>query len=259
MKGRALLWPQTHLRTAACVVFLALFGSQAFILADGPIFKYEDDAGITTFTEQWDSIPTKYRGRVVTMNAETFRPIEGDSTRHARQASPRNTRQLAANSVGPSWPDRLYELPIPLPSQFQLGVGVTSGVLIFGIVLVRRYTSSPVLRAFLNLGLVILLGGTGYVLYLSSLNAQLATLSREPLHQTTTVNRVMQNMKATGAPISDAIQQGVVQPIQSVIKASKDATTGQAARTVDQANASTRQLEQTLKESDVEQTHAEGH
>ena len=259
MKRRALLWRRTHVWPGACVVFLALFGSQAFILADGPIFKYEDDSGIATFTEQWDSIPTKYRGQVVTLNAQTLKPIEGGSSRHIREASQPSTRQPVTNSPGPSWQDRLYALPMPLPSQFQLGVGVTSGVLILGIILARRYTANPVLKVFLKLGIVILLGGTGYVLYFSTLNTELSTLSREPLHQTTTVGRAMQNMKTTTAPISDAIQQGVVQPIQAVIKASKDATTEQAARTVDQANASTRQLEHTLKESDVEQAHAEGH
>lgn len=259
MNSRARWWRRTHLWSAACVVFLALCGSPGSLLADSPIFKYKDDAGTVTFTEQWDSIPTKYRGRVVTLNAQTLKPIEGGSSRHVRQASQPSTMQSPDNSAGPSWRDRLYELPIPLPSQFQLGVALTSGVLILGIILVRRYTSTPVLKVLLKLGIVILLGGTGYVLYFSSVNTELSTLSREPLHQTTTVDRAMQNMKTTGASISGAIQQGVVQPIQSVIRASKEATIGQAARTVDQANASTRQLEHRLKESDVEQATVEGH
>ncbi|MDQ6734682.1 MAG: hypothetical protein M3Z35_11325 [Nitrospirota bacterium] len=50
----------------AVLLLVNFFSLPASIRADTPIFKYEDDLGIITFTERWDSIPGKYRERVVT-------------------------------------------------------------------------------------------------------------------------------------------------------------------------------------------------
>jgi hypothetical protein len=45
----------------AVLLLVNLFVFSTSIGADSLIFKYEDDSGTITFTEQWDSIPIKYR------------------------------------------------------------------------------------------------------------------------------------------------------------------------------------------------------
>jgi len=252
--GRLHHWPPA-LAVLLLMGFLALPASS---LADTPIFKYEDDSGIITFTEQWDSIPDKYRKRVITLNATTLKSVEGGSSPHSSPPSPPITGENLKDSMWNSWRDRLDSLSIPLPSQFQLGVALTSGVLIVGTLMVRRYTSNSLMSVLLKLVMVILLGGTGYLLYFSSLNADISTLTGEPLHSTTTVDGLMQSMKSSSAPLSQAIENSVVHPIQSVIEQSKDATVGKASRTVNQSNAATTQMEKTLKEIEVEQAHVGG-
>lgn len=252
--GRLHHWPPA-LAVLLLMVFLAL---PASILADTPIFEYEDDSGIITFTEQWDSIPDKYRKRVITLNATTLKSVEGGSFPHHSQAPPPIASEHPKDSVWNSSRGRLEGLSIPLPSQFQLGVALTSGVLIVGTLMVRRYTSNPFMSVLLKLVMVILLGGTGYLLYFSSLNADISTLTGEPLHPTTTVDGLMQSLKNSSVPLSQAIENSVVHPIQSVIEQSKDATVGKASRTVNQSNAATTQMEKTLKEIEVEQAHVGG-
>jgi hypothetical protein len=237
---------------------VGFLGLPAFIRADTPTFKYEDDSGIITFTEQWDSIPGKYRERVVTLNSATLKPVEGGSSPHRPHASQSIAGENPQDSACNSWRDTLDGLSIPLPSQFQLGVGLTSGVLIVGTLMERRYTSNPFMRVLLKLVVVILVGGAGYLLHFSNLNAEVSTLTRESLRQTTTVGGLMQTLKNSSAPLSHAIENSVVHPLQSVMEQSKDATVGQASRTVERANAATTQMENTLKESERDQAQAAG-
>ena len=223
-------------RTIALAVLLLMhfFALPTFIRADGPIFKYEDDSGIITFTEQWDSIPGKYRERVVTLNAATLKPVEGSSSAHMPHASPPITGEESKDSAWDFWRDRLKGLSIPLPSEFQLGIGLTSGVLIVGMLMVRRYTSNPFMRVCLKFLVVALVGGTGYLLYFSNLNAEVSILTGESRRPTTTVDGLMQTLKNLRTPISQDIDNSVLHPIQSVIEQSKDATVGKALRTVNQ-------------------------
>lgn len=249
-----------HLPPAVAVLLLfGFFGLlPASICADSPIFKYEDNSGIITFTEQWDSIPSKYRERVIALDSATLKPVEGASLPHRPHALQPIIGEDLKDSVQNAWRGRLEGLSIPLPSQFQLGVGVASGVLIVGTLMVRRYTSNPIMRAVLKLVVVILVGGTGYLLYFSTLNAEVSALTGEPLRPTTTVDGLMQTLKNSGAPLSRAIEHSVVHPLHSVIEQSKDATVGKASRTVNESNAATTQMEKTLKEIEVDQAHVGG-
>lgn len=228
------------LTTLAFLWLVGSFGLPAFIQAQSPIFKYEDDSGIITFTEQWDSVPDKYRERVVTLNPATLKPVEGGSSPHRSHASLPIAGENPQDFVSNVWENRLDGLSIPLLSQFQLGVGLTDVVLIVGMLLVRHYTSNPFIKVLLKLIVVILVGGTGALLYLLHLNANVSIVTGEPVRETTEVEGFMQTLKNSRAPLSDAVENSIVQPLQSVIERSKEATLGQATRTVDRANAATR-------------------
>jgi hypothetical protein len=157
----------------AVLLLVNFFAFPTSIRADSPIFKYEDDSGIITFTEQWDSIPIKY-------------------------------------------------------------------------------------RVVLKFVVVAVVGGTGYLLYFSILNAEVSISNGEPRRPTTTIDDFMQTLRNLHAPLSYDIDNSVLHPIQSVIEQSKDATVGKASRTVNQSNAATTQMEDTLKETEVDQAQVDG-
>jgi hypothetical protein len=94
----------------AVLLLVNLFVFSTSIGADSLIFKYEDDSGTITFTEQWDSIPIKYRERVVTLNAATLKPVEGGYSIYPPHASQPVTGEVAKDS---SWRDSLNGLFIP--------------------------------------------------------------------------------------------------------------------------------------------------
>ena len=239
----------------AVLLLVNFFAFPTSIRADSQIFKYEDDSGIITFTEQWDSIPNKYRERTATLNAATLKPVESGYSVYPPHASPTVTGEEAKDS---SWRDRLNGLSIPLPSDFQLGIGLTSSLLIVGTLMVRRYTSNLFIRVVLKFVVVALVGGTGYLLYFSILNAEVSILNGESRRPTTTIDDFMQTLRNLHAPLSYDIDNSVLQPIQSVIEQSKDATVGKASRTVNQSNAATTQMEDTLKETEVDQAQVDG-
>jgi hypothetical protein len=239
----------------AVLLLVKFFAFPTSIRADSPIFKYEDDSGIITFTKQWDSISIKYRERVVTLNATTLKPVEGGYSEYPPHASRPVTGEEAKDS---SWRDRLNGLSIPLPSDFQLGIGLTSSLLVVGTLMVRRYTSNPFIRVVLKFVVVAVVGWTGYLLYFSNLNAEVSISKGESRRPTTTVDGLIQTLKSSRTPLSRDIEKRVVYPIQSVIEQSKDATIGKASRTVNQSNAATTQMENTLREDDINQAPING-
>ncbi len=192
------------------------------------------------------------------MNATTLKPVEGGSSAHLPHESQPIAGENPKDSVWNAWRDRLDGLSIPLPSQFRLGVWLISGLLIIGTFIVRRYTSNPFMRVLLKFVVVVLVGGTGYLLYFSNLNAEVSILNGESLRTTTTVDGLTQTLKNSSAPLSHAIENSVVLPLQSVMEQSKDATVGKASRTVNQSNEATTKMEETLKETEVDQTHVDG-
>jgi hypothetical protein len=195
---------------------------------------------------------------VITLDSATLKPVEGGSLPHRPHALQPMIGEDLKDSVRNSWRGRLEGLSIPLPSQFQLGIALTSGVLIVATLMVRRYTSNPFMRVLLKLVVVILVGGTGSLLYFLNLNTEISTLTGESLRPTRTVNSLMQTLKNSSAPLSQAIENSVVHPVQSAIEQSKDATVGKAARAVNQSNAAITQMEKTLKETEVERAHVDG-
>lgn len=251
---RTQYWPAILI----CFILVGFIPFPGSICADTPIFKYEDNSGIITYTEQWDSIPSKYRERVITLDSATLKPVEGGSLPHRPHALQPIIGEDLKDAVRNSWRGRLEGLSIPLLSPFQLGIALASGVLIVGTLMVRRYTSNPFLRVLLTLVVVILVGGTGYLLYFLNLNAEVSTLTGESLRPTRTVNSLMQTLKNSSAPLSHAIENSVVPPIQSAVGQAEDATVGKAARAVNQSKAATTQMEKTLKETEVERAHVDG-
>ena len=247
-----------RLATFSWVVLPVLLALPGIIRADTPIFKYEDDSGTVTFTEQWDSIPQKYRGQVVTLNGLTLKPIQTVSSPPAAQALQPIVVKQSHDSVLDSWRDWLYGLSLSLPSQFQLGLGLISGVVIAGVLIVRRYMSNPFMKVFLKFVIVILLGGTAYVFYFLDLNADHSTSAREAVQPAATVDGLVETLKITSAPISKTIQHNVLHPLQSAMQQSKDATLGQATRAANQANTVTTQIEKSVKDLETEEAHAGG-
>ena len=127
-----------------------------------------------------------------------------------------------------------------------------------GMLMVRRYTSNSFMKIMLQLVVMILFGGTMYVLYFSSLNAELSNLTEAPLHHTTTEDRLTETVETTSTSSSHTIQNGVMPTLQSVIEQSKEATVGKALRTVNQSNAATTQMENTLQETEIDHAQVNG-
>jgi len=242
----------------AVLLLVNFFSLPASIYADNPIFKYEDESGIVTFTEQWDSIPSKYRERVVTLNAATLKPVETSFSQHHAHVPKFIAVETSHDSMWNSWRGGVSGLSISLPIQFQLEIGLASGVLMVGMLMVRRYTSNSFMKILLQLVVMILFGGTMYVLYFSSLNAELSNLTEAPLHHTTTGNRFTETVETTSTSRPHAIQNGVMPTLQSVIEQSKEATVGKALRTVNQSNAATTQMENTLQETEIDHAQVNG-
>ena len=62
--------------SSSSIVLLCLLSLNAPALANTQIFRYTDDFGTVTFTNDWKRIPEKYRNRAVALELERPRPIE---------------------------------------------------------------------------------------------------------------------------------------------------------------------------------------
>lgn len=262
--------PAASLPRPACVIsFLAtLFLAISLAAAGDVIYRYVDDTGVANFTGQRDTIPLQYKARVETLDAVTFKPVpEPGASSSAppaedpdgqvpiglsRLAKPSGQANPApqpapAEPASPSWLDTLVGTSFPLPSQFQLGVGLTTLALIIGAVMVSRMSRNPVMRLLLRSSIMLLLGGSVYLMYFSGMNEQISRTTGEPGQRTTTGKELLGDMK-------DKIGKAAASnPVTDVIEKTKAATVGEANQAVNAANRANQQLDKNLRDIETPQ------
>lgn len=242
------------------------------------IYRYVDDNGAVSFANHRDAIPLKYQASAQALDAVTFQPVQEPAAGSAPapaepefetpaglsklqktspdgQAAqpapvPRAAAQpqpIAAEPATPGWLDQLAGTRIPLPSQFQLGVGLTTLALIVGAVMVSRVSRNPLLKLLLRSSIMLLLGGSVYLMYFSGMSEKIAGITHEPGQQTTSGKELLDQMKAkTGEALTN-------NPVAGVIEKTKAATIGEANQAVNAANRANQQLDRSLKEIDSSQ------
>lgn len=242
------------------------------------IYRYVDDSGVVAFTGQRDAIPLKYQASAQALDALTFQPVReaAEPSQAAPAPAPEpefetpaglsKLQKPAADPGGgaapaprvepvpvqpaaPGWLDQFAGTQIPLPSQFQLGVGLTTLALIIGAVLVSRVSRSPLLKLLLRSSIMLMLGLSVYLMYFSGLNDKISQVTGQPGQQATTGKDLLDEMKAKTGQMKSALDKAAANnPVTSVIEKTKAATVGEANQAVTAANQANQQLDNSLRE-----------
>ncbi|TAJ10331.1 MAG: DUF4124 domain-containing protein [Nitrospirae bacterium] len=259
--------PSARLWFLPSIFLLTLLSLAPLAWSGEVVYRYVDDQGVATFSSQRDTIPLKYQGQVQALDAVTFQPVQDAAAptappepefqtpaglsrlaKPAGQATPPVAPQpIQAEPAGPSWLDRFAGTTIPLPSQFQLGVGLTALVLIVCAVMVSRMLQNLVLKLLLRTSIMLLLGGSVYLIYFSGMNERLAETTRQPGRRTTTGKELLGDMKGKADQMKAALDKAAA-PVTGVIEKTKAATLGEADQAVNAANQSNQQLDKRLRE-----------
>jgi hypothetical protein len=182
-------------------------------------YRYADKHGTIHFTDDAGSIPAAYRNR-----ATTIEPVPAAAPPSAPVTA--STEIPTKGSWISRWP-ALASLRVPLPSRYQLGVGLAGLALIVAALIAMRASGSRLVKLGLKLAVTAMAVGSFYAMYLSDLNDRISAATRDAAHPTT-----------TGAALVEG-GRGVVEKTTETINRTMDATIGQARRTagaVDQAN-----------------------
>lgn len=259
-----------------CLLLSTLALTAAPATAGDVIYRYVDDNGAVSFANQRDAIPLKFQASAQALDAVTFQPVQDPAAGSApAPAAPREPEfetpaglsklqkpasdgqavqpapvaqtpaaPIPAEPATPGWLDQIAGMRIPLPSQFQLGVGLTTLALIIGAVMVSRVSRNPLLKLLLRSSIMILLGGSVYLMYFSGMSEKISGITHEPGQQTTSGKELLDQMKAkTGQALTN-------NPVAGVIEKTKAATIGEANQAVNAANTANQQLDRSLKEID---------
>jgi hypothetical protein len=150
--------------------------------------------------------------------------------------------------VAEAWLDRFSKLTFPLPSQFQLGVGLTTLVLIIGAVIIMRVTQNPVFKLLLKASILLVIGGAVYALYLSGLNERVSQATHEQTGRTTSGKEILGEVKGKAGQVKQFLDKTALDPVKGAIEKTKAATVGDVTRTVNEANQANQELQRKLEE-----------
>ncbi len=242
-----------------CLWFLfALLFSPAPTYSGTTFYKYVDEKGTVTYTNRLENVPARYRKQVEVLELDS--PPASSSTLTPQNAgspppSPSATisAQLASqqdNTRSSSWLTWLASLRIPLPSQLQLGVGLLAVVLVIGAITILRYCSNPLVKIALKGFIVLILVGSAYVLYFSSLNDRLSAVTGKRSHSTISGQDIMTGIRDKVTEATETLKQTAVEPLMAPVQKAKDLTIGEANRTVEQANQANQELHKQLDSLD---------
>ena len=113
------------------------------------IYKYEDEQGVTHYTDKPSLIPEKYCSR-----AQPFDPAKAPVTIGSiPSAQPPTQGRPEAPPFYASWLDQFSTLTMPRPVPYQLAVGLV--VLIVAMITVLRLTMPPILKVLFTTALVV--------------------------------------------------------------------------------------------------------
>jgi len=176
------------------VIVLVLVSS---VSASAPMYKYVDEQGITHYTDNRDQIPVKYQGKVQTVDPTKI-PL---TIAPAPPPSPEE-KSAAAQPFSVSWREQLSGWSLSLPSNYQVGVIFLTLVLILGIVMIFRVTMRRSSRFVLKAAILVVLVGSGYALYLSSMSPAVSGTSGDSTHRKVTGKDLIEGMHSVGRTIT---------------------------------------------------------
>lgn len=190
------------------------------------ISKYIDEAGTPTFTDQWESIPERYRSRVEVINPQTVRPPPSrpDLPAHQQPEIP-----AAPHGLEP-WKIWLSGPPFPRLGRVQIAVGLLTVVLVIGVGVMIRFSPSPLLKVLFKLLIVLLLGSCFYIVSLSNLNERLSA--------------------PTGAADPSPLARTSSSPLLDTLQHVHQRAIGRAERTRQEANRAAEQRRKMLEQAD---------
>ena len=115
------------------------------------IYKYEDERGVTHYTDKPSLIPEKYCSR-----AQPFDPAKAPVTIGSiPSAQPPTQGRPEAPPFYASWLEQFSTLAMPRPFPYPLAIGLV--VFIVAMITVLRLTMPPMLKVLLTTALVVLL------------------------------------------------------------------------------------------------------
>lgn len=240
------------------ILTLAVLAVASPTLSANVIYKYVDEQGVTNFTEDLQQVPSAYLDRIQALDPVTLQPAKAAPATPGRRPSP---SEPVANSAivdygdrshqpaTASWSNRLADLTIPLPSRYQLGVGLTTLVLIIGFRMVIRTSQNPAVKLLLKTSIMLMIGGTVYAIYLSSLNERISQATQQPAQRTMTGKELLGDIQGTAAQVRQVIDK-TASPVKEIFDKTQTATVGEVNRTVSEANQTSRQRESALHSID---------
>ncbi|MEW6542120.1 MAG: hypothetical protein AB1411_00755 [Nitrospirota bacterium] len=239
-----------RLPVLSCLLLAPLLSSPVF--SADVVYKYVDDDGVVGFASDRQQIPEKYQNRVQALDAQTLEPVQHvpppapGAQPGTGSAQPSQEAQQAPAFYDP-WLQRLSGATITLPSRYQLGVGLTTVLLIVMIVLVMRVSSNPLVKVLGKLGILLLAGGAIYAIYFSGLNERISEVTHEPTRQTVSGKEIVSEVKGKAAEVTQTLGKSI-EPVKGVIERTKAATIGEATQAVQQANQANQQLDKNLRD-----------
>ena len=220
------LYAGRHAVVLVAWILAALIVASPAYAAD-VIYKYEDQQGVTHYTDQRGLIPEQYRSRAQRLDTSkapvTILPAPPQQPQTPKQVQgdhPAGGQQEPLPFYS-SWLGQLSQLPI---STRQIALGLGGLGLLVAMLTFLKLTTRPILRLLLKTALVALLIVGVYGMYLLSLSATIS--------------------KATGDPAEGKATDKALSPLENL----KDVTIDRTKRTVEKMNRATQQEERTLRQ-----------
>jgi hypothetical protein len=244
-------------RSYLLILALAAFSSPA--LSADVVYRYVDDNGVAFFTDNPGQIPPQYLSRAQALDAVTLQPVQqapdesvptpAGLSSLARQADqPPPKAEPPAPPFFASWLEKAAGIRVPVPTQFQLGVGLTALVLAIGAVIVIRISDNLIIKLLLKVSIMLVIGGAVYAMYLSGLNERVSQTTHEQTGQTTTGKEILEGVAGKAGQVKDLLDKTALDPARQAIEKTKAATVGDVTKTVEQANRANQQLDKSLRE-----------
>ena len=231
--------------------------------AAGIIYQYTQQDGTVVYTEQWDQIPAASRDMVRSLDGDTLEPIASTAAaaqavaqpappikRATRPAPPQESWGVIAQHLSPVL-ERLQAMNLSMPSQTQLGIGLTMFAFIAAMFSILRMTENRVAKAGIKFVLTVMVAGTVYSLFLTDMAQRFVTQehvsSQNAAPDRASHTAIPRPSDRIGNPLS-SLTHSIQETHDTSVEKAKQATAA-----MNQAN---RQREQTIAEVEPDSTTA---
>jgi hypothetical protein len=233
------------LRSIALITAFLAVATPAFPAND--IYKYVDDEGVAHYTDQWQLIPERYRGRIQALDpatGEIFRPESRKTAPPPPQSAfqPPVTHNDQAPQTAPADPP-FYVAWLEKFSTSHLGAGLLGVAIIWGAFKIMRGSQNPLLTVMLKGVITIVLAGGAYALYVASLSDRISSATKTSPPEKISDKDLLKNIQGTTEKVRAAIKEKATAPLEKV----KNATVGGAIQARDSLNQSNIEKEKALK------------